>query len=57
MYTISVRWSDDVHERATYSGVQEYEIRDGVLTMAFSEDHDVILPLYQVTTIDVVRQK
>ena len=57
MYTISVRWNNDAHERATYSAVKEYEIKDGILTLAFDNDHDLVVPLFQVTAVDIAREE
>ncbi len=57
MYTINVRWCNDSHERATYTSVAEYEIKDGILTLAFNEDHDLVVPLFQVTAVDIVREE
>jgi hypothetical protein len=57
VYTISVRWNNDAHERATYSAVKEYEIKDGILTLAFDNDHDLVIPLFQVTTVDIARDE
>lgn len=56
MYTIGVRWNNDAHERATYTAVMEYEIQDGILTLAFDNDHDLVIPLFQVTAVDIVRE-
>jgi frataxin-like iron-binding protein CyaY len=57
VFTISVRWNNDAHERAAYTAVQEYEIEDGVLTLAFDNDHDLVIPLFQVTSVDIVREE
>ena len=57
MYTISVRWSDDVHERVTYTDVAEYDVNKGVLKLTFDDQHDLLLPLFQVTTVDIVEEK
>jgi hypothetical protein len=57
VYTVSVRWNNDAHERATYTDVKEYEIEDGILTLAFDSDHDLVIPLFQVTAVDIQRQE
>ena len=54
MYTISVRWSDDVHERVTYTDVVEYDVSKGVLRLTFDDHHQLLLPLFQVTAVDIV---
>jgi hypothetical protein len=44
-------------EQVIYSQVMEYEIKDAVLTLAFGDDHDLIIPLFRVTTVDILRQE
>lgn len=56
MYTIKVSRSVPGHEETVYSPVKDYEIKDGVLTLAFDDKHDVIIPLFDVMAVDVVRQ-
>ena len=55
MYTITVNRPGP--EQAIYSPVKEYEIKDSMLTLAFDDNHDVVIPLFQVTTVDIVRQE
>ena len=55
MYTITVHRPGP--EQAVYSPVKEYEIKESVLTLAFDDNHDVVIPLFQVTTVDIVRQE
>ena len=35
----------------------EYEIKDGMLTLAFDDNHDLVIPLFQVATVDIVREE
>lgn len=56
MYTITVSRPGEAHEQAVYSLVEEYEIKDGLLTVALSSDHDIVIPLFQVTAVDIVKQ-
>jgi hypothetical protein len=42
-------------DQAVYLRVKEYEIREGMLTLALDHDHDVVIPLFQVTAVDIVR--
>ena len=44
-------------EQAVYSPVKEYEIKNNLLTLAFDDNHDVVIPLFQVTAVDIVRQE
>ena len=55
MYTITVNRPGP--EQAIYSPIKEYEIKDSMLTLAFDDNHAVVIPLFQVTTVDIVRQE
>ena len=55
LYTITV--SRPGPEQAIYSPVKQYEIKDSMLTLAFDDNHDVVIPLFQVTGVDIVRQE
>ena len=57
LYTITVTRTPVEQEQVVYSQVMEYEIKDAVLTLAFSDDHDLVIPLFQVTTVDILRQE
>jgi hypothetical protein len=57
MYTITVSRSAQGQEEAVYSVVKDYEIKDGMLTVAFDDNHDVVVPLFHVTAVDIVRQE
>ena len=57
MYRINVRWANDAHERATYADVQEYEVHGGLLVLTVDEGHQVIVPLFQVTAVDIVEEE
>ena len=52
VYTVSVSRSDVDGKGTTYT-VQEYEVKDGVLTLAIDQDHDIIIPLFQVAMVDI----
>ncbi|MBN1461817.1 MAG: hypothetical protein JXA57_19985 [Armatimonadetes bacterium] len=56
MYTVSVSRSD-VDGRGTTYTVQEYEIKDGVLTLAIDDDHDIVIPLFEVVMVDIQKHK
>jgi hypothetical protein len=55
VYTITV--SRPGPEQTVYSPVKEYETKDSMLTLAFDDNHDVVIPLFQVTAVDIVRQE
>jgi hypothetical protein len=56
LYTITVRWLAKTQvEQAVYS-VPEYEVKDGVLTLAIDHKHDLVIPLFDVATVDIQRQ-
>lgn len=55
MYIITVNRPGP--EQAVYSPVRDYEIKDNLLTLAFDDNHDVVIPLFQVTVVDIVRQE
>lgn len=55
MYTITVNRPGP--EQAVYSPVKAYEIKDNLLTLAFDDNHDVVVPLFQVTVVDILRQE
>jgi|OpeIllAssembly_1097287.scaffolds.fasta_scaffold2009034_2 frataxin-like iron-binding protein CyaY len=57
MYTITVSRSAQGQEGAVYSPVKDYEIKDGMLTVAFDDNHDVVIPLFHVTAVDIVRHE
>jgi hypothetical protein len=57
VYTITIRVaSGDKETQAVYS-VLDYEVKDGMLTMAMDKDHDLIIPLHQVATVDIQRHR
>ncbi|HLA81064.1 MAG TPA: hypothetical protein VJP78_05435 [Thermoleophilia bacterium] len=56
MYTITVTRPTDDKSPAAYEHVKEYEIQHGVLTLALDDNHDYVIPLFQVTAVDIVRQ-
>ena len=55
MYTVTVNRPGP--EQTVYSPVQEYEIKESVLTLAFDDNHDVVIPLFQVAAVDIVREE
>jgi len=55
VYTITVNRPGP--EQAVYSPVKDYEVKDGVLTLAFDDHHDLVIPLYQVLTVDIQKQE
>ena len=57
MYTITVSRSAQGQEGAVYPLVKDYEIKDGMLTVAFDDNHDVVIPLFHVTAVDIVREE
>jgi hypothetical protein len=57
MYTITVSRSEKGQAEAVYSLVKDYEIKDGMLTVAFDDNHDVVIPLFHVTAVDIVREE
>ena len=52
VYTVSVSRSDVDGKGTTYT-VQEYEVKDGVLTLAIDQDHDIVIPLFHVAMVDI----
>ena len=57
MYHITVTWLEAERTSEEYGTAVDYEVKDGVLTVALSRDHDVVIPLGQVKRIDVVRER
>lgn len=57
LYTITVTRSVKGHEQAVHDSVKDYEIMEGVLTLAFDEDHDLVIPLSRVIAVDIVREQ
>ena len=57
MYSITVHSVVKGEEGQEVYSVPEYEVKDGVLTLAVDIDHDVVVPLYHVTKIDIRRDK
>ena len=55
MYTITIKRTGPDH--AFYSPVKEYEIKDGILTISIDDDHDVVVPLFQVMDVDIFRHE
>jgi hypothetical protein len=43
-------------KQVVYSEIEEYEIEGGMLTLAYDRDHDVVIPLFQVETVDIRRE-
>jgi hypothetical protein len=57
VYTVAIQWLGEGPEKqATYS-VPDYEVKDGVLTLAIDRHHDVVIPLFQVVRVDIERQE
>jgi len=44
-----------VDGKGTTYTVQGYEVKDGVLTLAIDQDHDIVIPLFQVVMVDIQR--
>lgn len=57
MYTITVRRIAQGQEEDVYSPIKDYEIEGGMLTLAFDENHDLVIPLFHVSTVDIARQE
>ena len=57
LYTITITWPVERHERNVYPMVKDYQIAESLLTMAFDGDHDLVIPLFQVTSVDIVRHE
>jgi frataxin-like iron-binding protein CyaY len=54
VYTITVSRQD--RPETVYPLVRDYEVKGGVLTLAFDDHHDLVIPLYQVVTVDIQKQ-
>ncbi len=57
MYNITVHSVVKGEEMQEVYSVPEYEVKDGALTLATDIDHDVVIPLYHVTKVDIARDK
>jgi len=57
MYTITVSRSAQGQEETVYSLVKDYEIKDGMLTVALDDNHDIVIPLFHVRAVDIVRHE
>ena len=55
MYTITVQSGTQESPTPAVYNVPEYEVKNGVLTLAIDNDHDVLIPLFHVLSIDIQR--
>lgn len=56
MYTVTVTWMAEWKKQVVYSPIEEYEIEGAMLTLAYDKGHDVVIPLFQVETVDIQRE-
>jgi hypothetical protein len=56
VYTITVSQLHKGEDTQAVYDVQEYEVKEGVLTLAFDNNHDVVIPLFQVSIVDIQRR-
>jgi hypothetical protein len=56
VYTITVTRLAQGQETQAIYDVREYEVKDGVLTMALDNNHDIVIPLFQVLIVDIQRR-
>jgi hypothetical protein len=56
VYAVTVSWQTEWKKQVVYTSVTEYEIADGVLTLAFDADHGLVIPLYHVESVDIQRE-
>lgn len=56
MYTVTVTWMAEWKKQVVYSQIKEYEIEGGMLTLAYDSNHDMVIPLFQVETVDIQRE-
>jgi hypothetical protein len=57
VYTITVQPLGEGPEKRVVYSVPEYEVKNGVLTLAVDKDHDIVIPLFQVATVDIQRSE
>jgi hypothetical protein len=57
MYQITVTWLEGERPDEVHGPAEEYEVKNGVLTVAIDRDHDVVIPLYHVKSVDIVRHR
>lgn len=55
MYAITVQLETREGVVSTVYDVPEYEISNGVLTLALAKDHDLVIPLFHVPSVDMQR--
>ena len=57
MYTITVRYLAGSEEKEAAYSAPEYEVKNGVMTLAVDNDHDLVLPLFHVAKVDIQRHE
>lgn len=56
MYRITISWMSSEEPDEVYFPAEEYEVKNGVLTIAMDSDHDVVVPLDNVRRVDIERE-
>lgn len=56
VYRITVSWINNEEPDEVYFPASEYEVKDGVLTIAMDSDHDVVVPLNNVRSVNIERE-
>jgi hypothetical protein len=58
MYNVTVTWrASNGNKQAVYTPIKEYEVEGAVLTLALDTNHDLVIPLWDVETVDIQRQE
>jgi hypothetical protein len=55
MYSVTITWLHQGEETQNVYRVEDYEVTDSLLTLAFDNNHDLVIPLFHVRTVDVQR--
>ena len=56
MYRITVNWMSTEEPEEVYVPAEEYEVKSGVLTVAMNSDHDIVVPLNNVRSVNIERE-
>jgi len=56
MYRITVNWMNSEEPDDVYVPAEEYEVKNGVLTIAMNSNHDIVVPLTNVRSVNIERE-
>lgn len=56
MYRITVNWMSSEEPDEVYFPAEEYEVKNRVLTIAMDSNHDIVVPLNNVRSVNIDRE-